>query len=259
MELQRGAMAMMDEIEAQAIEADRDAARRMLDEVDGLLNEAAIAAETVRCLSHPTPELLAETAREIAADMRPRLSQWGAWHEEIWAASEALRRALAAGELAAYGWRGEREPKWDNEPWPICRERVPPELLRAPVTLTQTGVVPFPRHHDYPVQYRLLFCGILIDAGELLRIWPAPHSLADAPRIPAKDRKPGRANFTGRPPHKGRDTFIRELVRLALDPDGLPPRPELFRRMIAWCDAELGDDAPGETTIRDWLAAWCPE
>ena len=141
---------------------------------------------------NPTLDQIGSLARDIAKDMRSRSADIKADHQKIWDASDSLRRALGADKLAAFGWRGEHKPDWKNEPWATCRERLPPEMLRAPVTLTQNGVVPFVAGHDDADEYCLLFCDILIDAEELLEHWPAPEGMADMPRLPAAQRKPSR-------------------------------------------------------------------
>ncbi len=57
----------------------------------------------------------------------------------------------------------------------------------------------------------------------------------------------------GRPPKYDRNAFIRELLRLANTPDGLPGRAELFRHMRDWC-SQTWDSPPNDSTIRAWIA-----
>jgi hypothetical protein len=122
------------------------------------------------------------------------------------------------------------------------------------VTLTQAGVVPYPRGYDFPDGFQLLFCDIMIDAEELLRVCPADESVENAPKLPVAERRPLRSSPVGRPPHEARDAFIREMIRLADSKDGLPEKSELNRLMKIWAAQEYEHDVPGDTTIGDWLA-----
>jgi hypothetical protein len=66
----------------------------------------------------------------------------------------------------------------------------------------------------------------------------------------AAQRRPG-----GRPPKVDWDLFWCEIVRLANRPDGLPEeRGALQRYMMDFCAQTWGDDAPGESTVRERLA-----
>lgn len=56
----------------------------------------------------------------------------------------------------------------------------------------------------------------------------------------------------GRPPHKLFDDFIRELIKIADGPDGLPESKTLTAQMKDWVD-QHDENPPSDTTIRDWL------
>lgn len=226
-------------------------------ECDAVKQELALAdalQDAMERAVNPSPQELATQAQAIAGEMRSRLPELKQDYERIWSASEALRRALARDKLAAFGWRGEREPNEQDGPWVACRERVPPELLRAPTTLTPAGLVPFPRTHDCPDIYRLLFCGILIDAEELLSVWPAPESMVGAPRLPTSERSPIRVGVGGRPPKHDWGPFNREVVaRVALDGGNLRRR-ELMDHMKAWAMEHMAT-SPDDRTIEKVVAA----
>jgi hypothetical protein len=47
--------------------------------------------------------------------------------------------------------------------------------------------------------------------------------------------------------------FIREMMRLA-DMDALPAKPgALMNHMREWAERKLGDECPGDQTMRDWI------
>jgi hypothetical protein len=56
----------------------------------------------------------------------------------------------------------------------------------------------------------------------------------------------------GRPPHKLFDDFIRELIKIANGPDGLPEPKALTAQMKDWA-AQYDENPPSDTTIRDWI------
>lgn len=61
----------------------------------------------------------------------------------------------------------------------------------------------------------------------------------------------------GRPLHAAKTAFIREMMRRA-DRDGLMDRLGFTREMIDWAAREFGDDAPSDTTLRDWVKEFWP-
>lgn len=79
---------------------------------------------------------------------------------------------------------------------------------------------------------------LMVARDGLDRLWPD----YDAVRLPEESFKKGR-------PPKDWDAFHREVIRLALHPDGLPEsQSDLERIMMAWCEREWG--SVGESTIR---------
>jgi hypothetical protein len=65
------------------------------------------------------------------------------------------------------------------------------------------------------------------------------------------------ASRGGRPPRYDRDEFIREVVRRANTPDGLPDRPTLTKQMAQWC-VDNWQDPPCDSLLRDWIAKAYP-
>lgn len=111
-------------------------------------------------------KLLAETADE---------AQGRKMREAVWRASNDLRRAIASGAIKAFGYPG-HDPE-GLYPASHARERIPPDVCAAPVTLGQGGIWPFALG-DYtgPLGEAVekLWHEILIDAPELLRAFPVP-------------------------------------------------------------------------------------
>ncbi len=62
----------------------------------------------------------------------------------------------------------------------------------------------------------------------------------------------------GRPVAYDWNAFNREVVRLANTIDGLPPRPELQRHMLEWCERTWGK-SPADSTVRERIALIYPE
>ncbi len=119
-----------------------------------------------------TPDMLAAAAESKADTLTPaQMARAETEYEAIWAASEDLRRALARAELAIFGRRG-NFPKPPGGWIATARERIPSEVFRAPVTVSSRGVLPVVRGHDFSDKYKILFSDLLLDADEVLRIWP---------------------------------------------------------------------------------------
>ena len=115
---------------------------------------------------------LKEAATQLLEELEACLSDAASKHSALWAASETLRRAIANGEVRAFGWRG-HGPDFSDQHKPLpLRERIPDDLCAAPVTITQHGLLSFARgdgsfgHHD------VLWTDLLIDSEELLRVHP---------------------------------------------------------------------------------------
>jgi hypothetical protein len=180
------------------------------------------------------------------------------WDELEWAA-EDLRRALARDALPAFGWPGGSRPEG---PLKAPRRRVPAEVFAAPVSLTPDGLLlPFPVGDDVvPGEFEPLFSGILLPVEGILATWPAPPEDEDPARAPPVSVPAAKRTSapTGRPPHKAKDACAREMVRLALDPDGLPDPSQLLPQMKEWAALNYATDVPGDTTVEDWIALFDP-
>jgi hypothetical protein len=61
----------------------------------------------------------------------------------------------------------------------------------------------------------------------------------------------------GRPPKYDWHSFVRELLRIANTPDGLPPREDLQRRMLDWCERNW-ETSPADSTVRGYIASLYP-
>lgn len=73
------------------------------------------------------------------------------------------------------------------------------------------------------------------------------QSVQEVPKLPVMSKG-------GRTPSEKFYAFAREMVRKA-DLDRLPDSEgPTFNYMQDWCDGKFPDGAPGESTIRDWLA-----
>ena len=188
-------------------------------------------------------------------------------------ASSTLRRAARQGEIAVFIYLETLED--EKRAWVEGRGanqnrimRVPAARFDEPLFFSSDGFALAGEELEYIVlgsnpspSPRNLHFPAALDGSEVWERWPNPDpqrvwTVPDsAPTLspPAnKESAPRRAG--GRPPHKARDTFIRELIRLANLPDGLPDSTELFHHMVRWCESELEENAPTETTVRQWLA-----
>ena len=229
-----------------------------------------VAREARRMFPPPNPNSLyglvtwsvpaehrAAAARKMLADTGDE-AQGRQMREAMWRASNDLRRAIASGAIKAFGYPG-HDPE-GIYPASHARERIPPDVCTAPVTLGQGGIWPFALG-DYtgPLGEAVekLWHEILIDAPELLRAFPAPDDGAQAVAYhltPAE--KPARG---GRPPHVARKAFTKAMMQRANSPDGLGDMPACTRAMIEGAAAKFGDRAPSETTIREWVREDWPE
>lgn len=246
---------------------DRDAmepVRAMLP--DGTFSIIAATA-ALRCPDLPYPFELAKAAQILADELAANLQQANEQHAILTRAAHRLRRAIAFHGMPAYGWREARYADKGPLGLPLLyisdpRERVPPGEVAAPVTLVG-NVILANLWDDWdddadgePI--KLLWRGVVIDADDLLAAFPAPDD--GAPTIayhltpPEKPKRGG-----GRPPHQGRQTFRKAMMRRANSPDGLGDMPDCARAMIQWAAATFGDRAPSETTIREWVREDWPE
>lgn len=205
------------------------------------------------------PKRLAAAARSILAGTGDE-AQGHKMREAIWRASNDLRRAIASGAINAFGFPGQDPFDPERLPPKCPRERIPPDVCAAPVTLGQGGIWPFalgditgtPRD-----EMETLWHEVLLDAPELVRVFPAPEDGAPtAPYHLTPAEKPARV---GRPPHVTRDACIKEMVRRANGPDGLGTQSECIRAMIEWAATQFGDAAPSDTTVRELVGRYWPK
>lgn len=128
--------------------------------------------------STPWPKLteahLKKAATQLLERLEACLSDAASKHAALWAASETLRRAIANGEVRAYGWRG-HGPDFSDQHKPLpLRERIPADLCAAPVTITQHGLLSFARGDGSFGNYHVLWSELLFDSVEILKIKPEP-------------------------------------------------------------------------------------
>jgi hypothetical protein len=204
------------------------------------------------------PECLAAAARTILADTGDE-AQGRKMREALWRASNDLRRAIASGAIKAFGHPGHDHADVGLYPANRARERIPPDVCAAPVTLGQGGIWPFALGDITGTlgdEMETLWHEILIDAPELLHAFPAPDDgepTASYHLTPAN--KPARG---GRPPHVARKACIKEMMRRANGLNGLGDQSECTRAIIEWAATKFGDAAPSDTTVRDLVREFWP-
>jgi len=201
--------------------------------------------------------------RAAAAEARQKLVDGLAdatgQYRQIWNAAERLRLALAKEEIKAFGWRGE----WPSEDEPRSNDRaraqIPPTVFAAPVTLTHRGLLPFIKGDPIDDGWTTLWHGIRIHADDLLKLRPAPQgALANILYADSQPERP-KGGKGGRPSHPVYKAFVKEMIRVA-DLDSLTeiggeqdPKEEFRAHMRAWLRANVKDNMPGDTTLRDWV------
>ena len=126
--------------------------------------------------SPPEPDHLGSTAGLLADHLRANLADFERKRVAILDASRALRRALAKGDLAAFGRVGDAPEPTDRLP-STPRDRVPRALFDAPVTVACQGVFPWAlacdAAYDRKASARLLCRDLAFDAEDVLRVWPS--------------------------------------------------------------------------------------
>ncbi len=159
-------------------------------------------------------------------------------YKAIWAASEDLRKALARPELAIFGRHGDVSSLSCRIEGPIetfPRERIPCEVFRAPVTVSPKGVLPVVRGHDFSHTYKVLFSDLLLDADEVLRIWPDRRG----PRLPLQHEHAVGKEKSRFPEAKLRAWYVE---RVRSWPDGKPGPTEA--RDVQAASQEMGTPIP---------------
>lgn len=185
--------------------------------------------------SVPLEDLVA-AARSILADTGDEV-QGRKMREEISRASNDLRCAIASGTIKAFGLPGQ-DPA-DEERWPPKWPRglIPPDVCAAPVTLGQGGIWPFALGDITDTlqgEMDTLWHEVLIDAPELVRVFPEPDDGAPTEpyRLTPPETKPRGAG--GRPPVHNWKPFQDEIIRLLyLDGDHIKIK-NLKLHMTEW-------------------------
>jgi hypothetical protein len=161
-----------------------------------------------------------------------------AQHDRLQQAADMLRQAIASGELAAYGWKGELSVPSDLMPSIAdARERIPPDACAGPVTVTGIGILPVTNDEVRRVIVTPAWSGIMIRADNLVRLWPsASTSLQSAVAGPQA------ANNTAP------DAETQQARRPQFDLPGL--RLWFHNRFTRW-----PSNASYPTELEDWQAA----
>ena len=162
-----------------------------------------------------------------------------------------LQTFLVAGEIRSLG------PLDSDSEEPIPR------------TFWQYGP-PSPDGRAYNIETGAKLFWFKVSAEDLLRVWPdagdAPQQAADTwtagATITELDPPGARATAAkksrgGRPVDYDWDAAIREIVRLANTPDGIPSRRALTKHLTSWFAAR--DEHPSPSRLRQQLARWCPD
>jgi hypothetical protein len=179
----------------------------------------------------------AEKAEKLAAALDQAFHDWRA----IRAASEDLRKALAASRLAIYGRHG-TAPENAGGRTASARERISPEVFRGPVTVSHMGVLPVVQwlwseaplpgalfeviRPDGAEECKALFSHLLLDTDEVLRVWP-------------DERRPPRPPQQAQAPAKEKSAFSQAKLRAWYED-----------RVRTWPEGK-----PGPTEAQDRLAA----
>lgn len=141
----------------------------------------------------------APAARAFVDEMIRSLDGKEDQYEAFWRASDTLRRAIAKGELPAFGFKGEAPEYHDAStpggfaPVERPRERIPAEVCAAPVTLERAGIFPYARGDDAPGGFEYLWSKVLFDGEDLLRLRPA-SDLPSTPYVPQPQSDDGEPN-----------------------------------------------------------------
>ncbi len=186
-------------------------------------------------------------------DLQDRLDRDLAWKQSadalLDAATRVLLEALRAGRTTAFGRRHGGEPQ----------EVLATAFFDRSITVTWWDTIE-DEHHG------IRFTDVQFRTDDALRLWPADAATAASvatqapqPTEAATAAEPQRRNAGGRPRMYDWDAFDREIVRIALTPDGFPEkRPELIRHMTDWCERTWGK-TPADSMIRDRIARLSPD
>jgi hypothetical protein len=207
---------------------------------------AAALGNPKLAVSIPTPKLTSDHYKEAAAQLLEELEAClpdaASQHSALWNASETLRRAVANGEIRAFGWRGHGPDLSDqHNPLPL-RERIPDDLFAAPVTITQHGLLSFARGDGTFGNYEVLWSYLLIDSEELLRVHPyVPDdrpSVVYTPPVPEFKRDLGGidAYYDWLPFEEECRQYLQSLSE---KPAGSDPKRLLKKHMRWWAEKKM--------------------
>ena len=190
-------------------------------------------------------------ATELLEELQAHLPIAKSQHTSFWNASETLRRAIANGEVRAFGHLGDVFDYDDqDEPLPL-RERIPDALFAAPVTVTQRGLLSFARGDDSYGNHNVLWSDLLFDSAEILKIKPEPAD--GSPSTSYKRVAPDLAvDRGGRNPEHDWAPFLDECCRY-LQEGGHDPADEIAKRKVRahmrWWAKRSMEPTPDPKTI----------
>lgn len=187
----------------------------------------------------------------LARRLEPRKEDARELHRALHEASFFLRKAVAKGEIGAYGFLGDVTLFPENI---TARERLPASLFDAPVTITSDGegyLLPFLFDLDAwgECKYTPLCSNLVFDGADLMELWPAeiPPENYDIKR--KRDVPSGkRANAGGRPQLHDWGAFTREITRIIALDGGHLSRLELRKKAKDWVDENFAT-RPDDRTI----------
>ena len=126
--------------------------------------------------AYPAGTIDDDDARILIDHLSAHLPEARQHRARIQDAAEALRRAMASGELPAFGWQGDGpDPAEPLAAISQARERIPADACAGPVTVTELGIVPVIASDEGSAGYALVWSGLRIPSDEVLRLWPASH------------------------------------------------------------------------------------
>ncbi|WPB86914.1 hypothetical protein [Sediminicoccus rosea] len=205
------------------------------------------------------PHQRAPAARAFAEELIRSLDGKEVQYEALWRASETLRRAIAKGELPAFGFEGEAPERQhpydpdDLDPIRKPRARIPPEVCAAPVTVGRTGILPYARGDDADGGFEYLWSEVLIDGEDLLRFREASGapSAPYVPRRPPYDDEPDESERSrrGRKPTYDWEPFKQVLKAKVRESCGGLTDKSLTDDMWAWVGENM-PAGPDDKTIR---------
>jgi hypothetical protein len=213
--------------------------------------KAGLAGAKVNGLK-PTPlaisdDHIREAARTLRLAIESKKADAQRAHVAIWEGSEKFCRALARGDLTAYGWPGRGPDFSGNNAQHPPRETIPRDVFSRPVTVTQDGVFAFARG-DGTIGYdhEVLWSGLVFRVDEFYALGEARQH--DQPAI--GDTPPDRGGREAKHKWGPFDEECRQHLQKLLNekPDS-DPRRKLTRHMQKWAEDNM-DPEPNERTVR---------